>query len=36
MDAAWTVAQWFNTVSDEVKDIDGMLDVISKREYIYR
>ncbi|XP_075679302.1 molecule interacting with CasL isoform X2 [Dermatophagoides pteronyssinus] len=35
MDAAWTVAQWFSNV-DNSYSIDSMLNVISKREYIYR
>ncbi|KPM08976.1 protein-methionine sulfoxide oxidase MICAL-like protein [Sarcoptes scabiei] len=36
LDAAWTVSQWFATVPDETKSLDAMLDVICRREYVYR
>lgn len=36
IDAAWAVSEWFTEVQDDVYDIDSMLNVIGKREYIYR
>ncbi|KAJ6220064.1 hypothetical protein RDWZM_005876 [Blomia tropicalis] len=36
MDAAWTVSLWYDTIANEYNDIDSMLNVISRREYVYR